>query len=141
ELIKEIKDNAEDYGRVARIEEVAYWVGASLAAICSAIAGLSIAANASSWNEPYGKLITGALALVPAVWVALDQTIRLRQLSVFNYGVATKLSILLNQIRSAGMDDETRKMMEEYNSILATEYADFSSILSTPPDASSKKQP
>src|SRR5262249_43475706 len=79
-------------------EEIAYWLGSALAAICSAIAGLSIAADISS-SLPHGKIIAARLAIVPALWTAAERCLHLRRLSIFNYTIASELEALGIEVR------------------------------------------
>jgi hypothetical protein len=140
ELLARIDSQARSYDRAGAIEEWAYWISSSIAAICSAIAGLSIVADASAWNAPYGRWITGALAIVPAVWAALDRAIGLRQLSIFNYGVSQKLRALHDAAHGQLLDDPTKETIREYNSIMAGEHEAFKILLTGGQDVSSENK-
>jgi hypothetical protein len=108
ELLSKLNKKAADYESAGRKEEIVYWIGSALAAIFSAIAGLSIAANISDWRPPYGKIIAACLAIVPAVWTAAERSLHLRRLSIFNYTVASQLEALGIEVRYGGhLDPKT----------------------------------
>jgi hypothetical protein len=125
EFLLRMDREARSYERFGTVEEWSYWLGSSVAAICSAVAGLSIVANAGSWNEPYGRVITGTLAIMPAVWAALDRAVGLRQLSVFNYGIAQKLRALHDAAQGEQLDASTQAVIREYSAIMAGEHDAF----------------
>ena len=129
EFLSELSRRSNNFGRAGRAQELAYWIGSSLAAVCSAIAGHSIAANLTAWSDPYGRIIAGALALVPAIWAALDRTLRLRQMSVFSYGVQVKLRALRNKALSLDLPDKERGLMDEYSAIMTAEHDDFTKMI------------
>jgi hypothetical protein len=86
ELLKELSMDARRYFRAAKAEEIIFWIGSGAAAICSAVAGLSVAADL------YGKITTAFLAVVPAIWTAAERGFHLRRLSLFNYAVAAEMN-------------------------------------------------
>jgi hypothetical protein len=129
EFLAELRDRSKGYGKAASVQEWSYWIGASLAATCSGVAAVSIVADLGAWNQPYGRVITGALAIVPAIWAGIDRVLGLRRLSVFNYGVSSKLSALYYKASSTGLDDDTKKLIGEYNNIMAGEDADFATLM------------
>ncbi|WP_407530465.1 hypothetical protein [Methylobacterium oryzisoli] len=139
EFLLRIDRQARGYELAGKIEEWSHWLGSSIAAICSAIAGLSIVANAGSWNEPYGRVITGALAIVPAVWAALDQVVGLRKLSVFNYGIAQKLRALHDMAQGEQLDPSTQKIIKEYSAIMANEHDSFQTLITGSADLGREK--
>jgi hypothetical protein len=118
------------YDFAGRTQEYVYWSGSAPAGICSAIAGLSIIGDVSSWNQPYGKIITAVLAIVPAVWAALDRAVRFSQLSVFNYGVSRRLLALYQLGSGLELDDNTKKLISDYNDILLKEHDAFAALIS-----------
>jgi hypothetical protein len=129
EIVAELERRAKSYNRAGALQEWAFWIGASLSAACSAIAGLSIAANLGAWNEPYGRIISASLAIIPAVWLALDSSVRFRELSIFSYGVSTKLRALSLKMKGQGLDKETRRFIEMYEGIMKDEHEAFSDLL------------
>jgi hypothetical protein len=98
ELLSSLGKKAAGYEVAGRIEEISYWMGSALAAICSAIAGLSIAADINN-SLPHGNIIAAGLAIVPAVWTAAERSLHLRRLSIFNYTIASELEALSIELR------------------------------------------
>lgn len=139
DFLLRIDREARSYEWVGTVEEWSYWLGSSVAAICSAVAGLSIVANAGSWNEPYGRVITGTLAIVPAVWAALDRAIGLRQLSVFNYGMAQKLRALHDTAWADQLDVPTQAIIGQYSAIMADEQDAFKTLMTGSTEAGRAK--
>ena len=135
EIISELDRRANGYQKAGTVHEWAFWLGAGVSAACSAIAGLSVAANISSWNEPYGRIVSATFAIIPAVWLAVDSAVRFRQLSVFNYGVSLKLKILSLKMKGHDLDDDTKKYLDIYEAILKDEHEKFSELLAEAPGA------
>jgi signal transduction histidine kinase len=125
-LLKAIEGDRDTYAFAAWIEEWAYWIGATIAAICSALAGLSVAAGLGdgSW-----KLTVAALAVVPAVWAAIDRTLKLRQLSAHNYRFAAANEALLVQARVQFCDAETQQIARNYTDIIRIENTAITALL------------
>jgi hypothetical protein len=45
ELIKKLTSDLKALSLVASIQEISFWIGSTVASVCSAVAGVSIAAN------------------------------------------------------------------------------------------------
>lgn len=118
---------ARDYRSAARKQELAFWIGSALAAVCSAIAGLGVAGDLGLWEPPLGKIFGSLLAVVPAVWIAADRSLQLRRLSLFNYGVAVEMAALAAEMKYAGMSLEAAA--KRYSEVLRQEHRSFTDLL------------
>jgi len=129
-LLDELSKTADTYFRAAKVEEIVFWIGSAAAAICSAVAGLSVAADLSNWNSPYGKVFTATLAAVPVIWTAAERSLHLRRLSLFNYAVVAEVTALSLEIRYAP-DFDPKAAALRYAAILRQENTKFTELLSS----------
>jgi hypothetical protein len=107
DLYREIDKKRKAYDRRGASQEYIYWIGAGLSSVCSAVAGLSIVSNLGTASLT-GRILTGTLAVVPAVWTGIISATKLKELSVFNYSMETKLHIMLMELRkNPGSFEET----------------------------------
>jgi hypothetical protein len=74
ELIKKLTSDLKALSLVASIQEISFWIGSTVASVCSAVAGVSIAANLHDSGS--GRFFLGTLAVIPAVWAAIDRAPR-----------------------------------------------------------------
>ena len=147
ELLQRLTDVSGSYSRAARRQEIAYWVGSALAAICSAVASLSVAADLSGWRPPCGKVITAVLAIIPAVWTAAERSLHLRGVSLFNYTVASELEALAVEVQYT-TDIDAKTAAKRYADIIRRENTNFIDLMSSvghdcrqPPQRSQEQQP
>lgn len=128
EIISQMERDCAVYKRMAQYQERAFWIGSTTAAVCSAIAGLLIAGEPESAGD-LRKFLTAVLAVIPAVWAALDRTLRLGHFSAYNYEIYTELRTLLLDAQGKSLDPDTKALAKKYGRILKRENELFRHIL------------
>ena len=127
-LLEQIETERESYYKAARWEEIAHWTGSSIAAVSSALAAVGAAAGSNIMGPEVGKYAIAILAVVPAVWAAIDRSLSLRSLSLFSYGVSAEFEALAVDVRYKDTLD-LNAAATRFSEIIRREHDAFAKVL------------
>lgn len=131
ELIDKLGTEAKAYDDTGKWEEITYWIGSAVSAIASVFAGLNISINiGQSGNSKETIAVSAILAIIPALWAAIEKTINLRRLAAFNYTVAAQLHALHIELKF-NLQATIENASMRYAEIVKTESVMFSTLMNS----------